>query len=70
MSEEQTVYSADLAGVVVGETAISDVQGETGLLSYRGIDINELIGEAIEKVAKEVAGKKNGKAVAEQNAGV
>jgi citrate synthase len=44
MSEEQTVYSADLAGVVVGETAISDVQGETGLLSYRGIDINELIG--------------------------
>jgi citrate synthase len=42
MTEEQTVYSTDLAGVVVGETAISDVQGEAGLLSYRGIDINEL----------------------------
>ena len=35
MSEE-TVYSNDLAGVIVGETAISDVQGEIGLLSYRG----------------------------------
>lgn len=44
MSEAQTVYSHDLAGVVVGETAISDVQGEIGLLSYRGIDINELVG--------------------------
>ena len=36
MSSKQTVYSNDLAGVVVGETAISDVQGEVGLLSYRG----------------------------------
>ena len=42
MSEEQTVFSADLAGIVVGETAISDVDGEAGLLSYRGIDIAEL----------------------------
>ena len=40
----RTFYSSDLAGVVVGETAISDVQGENGLLSYRGIDINDLIG--------------------------
>jgi citrate synthase len=44
MSEQQTVYSNDLAGVVVGETAISDVDGEAGLLSYRGIDINDLVG--------------------------
>jgi citrate synthase len=44
MSDPQSVYSADLAGVIVGETAISDVQGQTGLLSYRGIDINDLIG--------------------------
>jgi len=44
MGTEQTFYSRDLAGVVVGETAISDVDGEKGLLSYRGIDINELIG--------------------------
>jgi len=42
MSAEQTVFSSDLAGIVVGETAISDVQGEAGVLSYRGIDINEL----------------------------
>lgn len=44
MTSEHSVFSADLAGVVVGETAISDVQGEAGLLSYRGIDINELVG--------------------------
>jgi citrate synthase len=43
MTQDNTIYSADLAGVVVGETAISDVQGEAGRLSYRGIDINELI---------------------------
>lgn len=36
----------------------------------QAVDINELIGEAIEKVAKELAGKKNGEAKAEQNAGV
>jgi citrate synthase len=44
MSSEETIYSNDLAGIVVGDTAISDVQGELGLLSYRGIDINELVG--------------------------
>lgn len=44
MSAETTVSSSDLAGVVVGDTAISDVQGEQGLLSYRGIDINDLAG--------------------------
>ena len=44
MTSESTVYSSDLAGIVVGDTAISDVQGEQGLLSYRGIDINDLVG--------------------------
>ena len=44
MSAETTVSSSDLAGIVVGDTAISDVQGEQGLLSYRGIDINDLVG--------------------------
>ena len=44
MTTEATVYSSDLAGIVVGDTAISDVQGEQGLLSYRGIDINDLVG--------------------------
>ena len=43
MSKTQSVFSYDLAGIVVGETSISDVQGDKGLLSYRGIDINDLI---------------------------
>ena len=43
MTSEQTTYSNDLAGIVVGDTAISDVQGEQGLLSYRGHDINTLV---------------------------
>lgn len=51
MPESQPVFSNDLAGVVVGETAISDVQGETGLLSYRGIDINDLVGASFLHVA-------------------
>ncbi len=41
---EEVLYSSDLAGVVVGQTAISDVQGDKGLLSYRGFDINDLVG--------------------------
>jgi citrate synthase len=44
MSDQTPIESHDLAGVIVGETAISDVDGEKGLLSYRGFDINELIG--------------------------
>ncbi|MEM9254051.1 MAG: citrate/2-methylcitrate synthase [Pseudomonadota bacterium] len=44
MSDSHSVYSSDLAGIIVGDTAISDVQGEQGLLSYRGIDINDLVG--------------------------
>ncbi len=44
MSKTQSVFSYDLAGIVVGETSISDVKGDKGLLSYRGIDINDLIG--------------------------
>jgi citrate synthase len=44
MTAKESLYSTDLAGVIVGETAISDVQGDVGLLSYRGFDINELIG--------------------------
>ncbi|MFT5711142.1 MAG: citrate synthase [Halioglobus sp.] len=42
MSQTETVFSKDLSAVVVGETAISDVQGNIGLLSYRGIDVTEL----------------------------
>jgi citrate synthase len=41
---EKPVFSTDLAGIIVGETAISNVQGDIGLLSYRGFDINDLIG--------------------------
>ncbi|WP_167854745.1 citrate/2-methylcitrate synthase [Mangrovimicrobium sediminis] len=43
MTDQQPLVSHDLAGVIVGETAISDVQGEAGLLNYRGFDINDLI---------------------------
>jgi len=43
MSSEESVYSSDLAGIIVGETTISDVQGEIGLLSYRGFDIKDLV---------------------------
>ena len=50
MSREQTVFSSDLAGIVVGETAISDVQGDKGLLSYRGVDITELVGQPFPRV--------------------
>lgn len=39
------LYSTDLAGVVVGDTAISDVQGEQGRLSYRGYAIGDLVGK-------------------------
>lgn len=50
MSAQQEIYSSDLAGVVVGETAISDVQGDIGLLSYRGIDIKILANKPFEHV--------------------
>jgi citrate synthase len=43
-ASESTVFSTDLAGIIVGETAISNVQGDIGLLSYRGFDINDLVG--------------------------
>ena len=44
MPSEEPIFSTDLAGIIVGETTISDVQGEIGLLSYRGIDINDMVG--------------------------
>ncbi|MES2623849.1 MAG: citrate/2-methylcitrate synthase [Pseudomonadota bacterium] len=36
------IFSRDLAGIEVGETHISDVKGEEGLLSYRGYSIESL----------------------------
>ena len=36
-------YSKGLEGVIAGETAISHVEGDIGRLSYRGVDIQELI---------------------------
>ena len=50
MSAEQAIFSTDLAGVVVGETAISDVRGDAGILSYRGIDINALVDKPFNQV--------------------
>ena len=40
-----------LEGVVVGETAISHVDGERGSLSYRGVDITELVKRPFLQVA-------------------
>lgn len=50
MSAAETIYSSDLSGIVVGETAISDVDGEAGLLSYRGIDVTELADKPFQQV--------------------
>ncbi|MFT4676179.1 MAG: citrate synthase [Patiriisocius sp.] len=36
-------YSKGLEGVIAGETSISNVEGDIGRLSYRGIDIFELV---------------------------
>lgn len=36
-------YSKGLEGVIAGETAISNVEGDIGRLSYRGVDIFELV---------------------------
>lgn len=41
-STATAVESTDLAGIVVGETAISDVRGEEGRLIYRGYPIEDL----------------------------
>jgi citrate synthase len=38
----EAVFSTDLAGVEVGETRISNVDGANGRLSYRGHDIRDL----------------------------
>ncbi|WP_116368187.1 citrate/2-methylcitrate synthase [Parahaliea mediterranea] len=51
MTTNQTLESFDLAGVVVGETAISNVEGEAGRLSYRGVDINDLVQRPFAEVA-------------------
>ena len=36
-------YSKGLEGVIAGETSISHVEGDIGRLSYRGVDIKELV---------------------------
>jgi citrate synthase len=37
-----TVVNPGLEGVVVGETVLSNVEGEAGRLTYRGYDIHDL----------------------------
>ncbi|MFN3238430.1 MAG: citrate/2-methylcitrate synthase [Pseudomonadales bacterium] len=39
----EAIYAKGLEGVIAGETSISHVEGDIGRLSYRGVDINELI---------------------------
>lgn len=43
MTDTAQIHSTDLAGVVVGATAISDVQGERGWLGYRGHAIETIV---------------------------
>lgn len=43
-------YSDNLAGVEVGETGISDVRGEEGLLIYRGYPLEALVNEPFWRV--------------------
>lgn len=50
MSKDDAIFSTDLAGIIVGETAISDVRGDAGVLSYRGIDINSLVDKPFTQV--------------------
>ncbi len=50
MGAQQEIYSSDLAGIVVGETAISDVQGDVGLLSYRSVDIKILANKPFKQI--------------------
>jgi len=49
--QTQDIYSTDLAGIIVGETAISDVQGERGVLSYRGHMIESIAHKPFLQVA-------------------
>ncbi len=50
-AQNNTVYSEDLAGIEVGSTAICDVQGEAGVLTYRGHSVEELAAKPFIDVA-------------------
>src|ERR1700682_3230332 len=39
-------FSKGLAGVVAAQTALSSVDGQNGVLTYRGINIHDLAGRA------------------------
>lgn len=47
---ENPVYSPDLAGIQVGETRISNVEGAIGQLGYRGVPIEDLINKPFAQV--------------------
>lgn len=51
MTEKSVEINVGLEGVIVGETAISDVDGDAGRLSYRGIDIAGLANRPFLQVA-------------------
>ena len=43
MTETKThLYSPGLVGVIATESSVSDINGEKGILSYRGYSIEEL----------------------------
>jgi citrate synthase len=54
MMTTQTIFSPDLAGIEVGETSISNVDGEAGILSYRGHPIEDLVDKPFMQVVWQV----------------
>ncbi len=44
------IFSTDLAGIIVGETEISNVDGVSGSLSYRGVNIADLVNRPVMEV--------------------
>ena len=68
MPSEEPIFSTDLAGIIVGETTISDVQGEIGLLSYRGIDINDMVGVPFSACGLDGAVRRMARRAAEKSA--
>ena len=54
MMTTQTIFSPDLAGIELGETSISNVDGEAGILSYRGHPIEDLVNKPFMQVVWQV----------------
>ena len=51
MSDDTISVDRGLEGVEVGETAISLVDGDNGILSYRGVNVDDLVTRPFSEVA-------------------